>query len=426
MRRPTLRTAGLMAATVIVLGCSAASADGTASPTIKSSTPLSYPTQEPSPSRAASSPVPTPVASATPSSSAVEAKSLEIRWTTDDPHGLRNVTELVGIARAGDTYVLIANNDTTSVATAWWSTDGHAWHLAHKFPTDHQILTLTAVGAGFVATDTDLSSSSNATVWRSTDGREWAPVTDPSLSGAVIFKLVATAAGVVGFGRDAKYQSRIYTSPDGSAWLAATNESGLKVARGLHAVGAYGGRAVAFVSQGEGKPDAIWETSGRAEWTRTGALHEAVIVDLVAGGSRGWLALGANKAWTSVDGRSWTKGVPGPDVSADAIVDDAGYVVVGFIGSWPYDTCGDQRPFAGHTWTSADGQTWQQMPVSKEFTSATVLRLLVVDRTLIGLGVRLPDKEADMRVGQWTAPLPPAARPADASDKASKPVGCGG
>ena len=46
----------------------------------------------------------------------------------------------------------------------------------------------------------------------------------------------------------------------------------MTVAKGLEAVGSYDGRAIAFVSEGEKEPPAIWETTGRAEWTRTGAL----------------------------------------------------------------------------------------------------------------------------------------------------------
>ncbi len=201
----------------------------------------------------------------------------------------------------------------------------------------------------------------------------------------------------------------------------------MKVAKGLQVVGAYDGRAIAFVDEGEQEPPAIWETTGRAEWTRTGALAEVAAISRVAGGDRGWVALDDDKAWTSTDGTTWSKGVPGPDVSSDVVVDDAGYVAVGFIGSLPGDTCGDQRPFAGHTWTSADGKIWQMMPVTDEFEAAMVTKLLVVDRTLVGYGQLVHDYTGNgLPVAQWTDTLPDLAKPGDASDEATDPKTCGG
>ena len=374
--------------------------------------------------------VPTPAASATPSSfspSAVGAKELAIRWRAGDLTGLGAVASIIGVARSGDRYVLAGElpyrDEGSSEAAAWWSGDGRSWELAQEFPAGQRILTLTAGGPGFVAAGFE---DEGAAVWTSIDGREWHPVSDASLGHGVIHQLVATTSGLVGFGRRSDSEEpAIYTSPDGYQWLAATNETGLSVARGLHAVGAYDGRAVAYASQGDDKPDAIWETTGRAEWTRTGELREIATVDLVAGGPRGWLALGENRAWTSRDGRAWSMGVPGPDVAADAIVDDSGFIAVGWVGSRPGETCGDQRPFAGHTWTSSDGRTWKRMPVTREFKSAMVTRLLIVDRTLIGFGLR-PGAADAMPIGRWTARLPDTSRPANRSDKASVFKGCGG
>jgi hypothetical protein len=366
---------------------------------------------------------------ASPSSPATPpAKELEIRWRADDPHGLPAVASIIGVQRAAGAYALIGElpyaDEGSPEAAAWWSTDGRTWERAQEFPPGDRILAMTAAGPGFIAGGFGADGTS---IWTSVDGRAWLPVRDPSLKGAVVGQLVPTASGIVGFGwRSESDAFAIYTSPDGSDWLDATNESGLDVARGLDAVGSYGGRAVAFVSQGEGKPDTIWETTGRAEWTRVGALRETARIQRVVGGERGWLALGENLAWTSADGRAWSRGVPGPDVDADAIVDDAGFVAVGWVGSVPGETCGDQRPFAGHTWTSADGRTWRKMPITGEFKSAMITRLLVVDRTLVGYGGRLAGGADALPVGRWTARLPDLARPTARSDKATTPVSCGG
>lgn len=411
MEGPSMRRmTGLAIMAMIALGCSAAAESDRPS--------ISAP-----PTGAAPSPTTTP----DPTSPSAPATTLDISWTADDPIGLPDVFEIVDVAQAGDRYVLVTKRYENEgfASAAWSSADGRTWELAQAFPADQRILALTAGGPGFAVAGAD---DAGAIVWTTADGRQWTPVTDASLRRGVIGTLVPTKSGLIAFGwrSDTDGQS-IWTSADGSGWLAATNETGLAVARGLQAVGAYDGRAVAFVSQGEGKPSAIWETTGRAEWTRTGALTDVASPSLVTGGARGWVALGSNLAWTSSDGRSWSSGVPGPDVAADAIVDEAGFVAVGWVGSLPGETCGDQRPFAGHTWSSADGQAWEQMPVTDEFEAAMVTRVLLVDRTLVGYGGRIGSAGGDdMRVGRWTAPLPDDSRPADASDEGSVSVGCGG
>lgn len=153
---------------------------------------------------------------------------------------------------------------------------------------------------------------------------------DASLRDGAIDRLVPTASGVIGFGRRGDTDAgAIWTSEDGFEWLAATNETGQAVARGLQAVGSYDGRALAFVAESAEGPPTVWETTGRAEWTRVGSLvDDTAKVRVVAGGARGWVALGsatesANAAWTSNDGRTWSDAVSGADVYADLIADDA-------------------------------------------------------------------------------------------------------
>ena len=318
------------------------------------------------------------------------AVPLTVEWNAGDLKGIGTVDVIRGVVKAGDTYVLLASlpyEDGAPDSAVWWSSDGTSWTLAKTFPVADRIFALTAGGPGFVVAGIN---DDDAAVWTSTDGRAWQSVSDPSLDKATISQLITTDSGLIGFGwRSDNEAPGIWTSADGAEWLAATNETGMTVAKGLEAVGSDGGRAIAFVSEGDKKPPAIWETTGRAEWTRTGALQDVAAIDRVAGGTRGWVALGDNRAWTSADGQTWGKGVPGPDVDQDVIVDDAGYVAVGYVGSLPGETCGDQRPFAGHTWTSADGKTWERMPVTKAFESAMVTNLLVVDRTLLGYGQRI-------------------------------------
>lgn len=417
------RTAGVLLLALLAWSCGAQTA---------SESPASSPTATTAPT-AALSPSPTEVAPSpteAPSSTTPPAPTaFDVTWKAADLSGIGNVETITGVAKAGDTYVLVASlpylEDTSPNNAAWWSTEGLAWTPAFTFPPSDRIHAVVAGGPGFVAAG---ANDNGGAVWTSTDGRSWQPVTDSSLDGGVISQLVPTASGIVGFGwRSDSDVGAIWTSADGLEWLAATNDSGMTVARGLEAVSSYDGRAIAFVNEGEKDPPSIWETTGRAEWTQTGTLPNVAAIERVAGGARGWLALGGNKAWTSADGTTWGKGVPGPDVSADAIVDDAGYVAVGSVGSLPGETCGDQRPFAGHTWTSGDGTTWQRMPVTKEFKQALISKLLVVDRTLLGYGQRVVgDDGSNLPAAAWTDELPEVTKAGDASDKASVPKFCGG
>jgi hypothetical protein len=346
--------------------------------------------------------------------------------------GIDGISNLIGVARSRETYVLVAelpHRDEQAGFAAWSSRDGKTWQLAKEFPKTESLMAVIAGGPGFVVSGLDQDAGGSA-VWTSVDGHAWLEVNDKSLDGSVITTLVPTASGVVGFGwyQDAE-ATTIWTSPDGLDWLAPTNETGGIVAHGVQAVGSYDGRAIAFVDeQDEGNKNGlgIWETTGRAEWTRTGTLRGVSSMARVAGGARGWVALDGKRAWTSPDGRTWSKAVPGPDVTADVVVDSSGFVAVGFVGSLPGETCGDQRPFAGHTWTSSDARVWKRMPVRKEFKAAMVTRLVVVDRTLIGFGQRLAESSDEMPVARWTAALPEITRSGKASDEASVFKSCGG
>jgi hypothetical protein len=418
-----MRTRSALIVAAIALSLSAcATPDATASP---SSAPSGAAATAPSMASA----TPSPTQSPSPTASPAAAVPLTVEWNARDLKGIGTVDVIRGVVKAADTYVLLASlpyEDGAPDSAVWWSSDGTSWTLAKTFPVADRIFALTSGGPGFVVAGTN---DKDAAVWTSTDGRAWQSVDDPSLDKATISQLITTDSGLIGFGwRSDNEAPGIWTSADGVEWLAATNETGMTVAKGLEAVGSDGGRAIAFVSEGDAKPPAIWETTGRAEWTRTGVLPDVAAIDRVAGGTRGWVALGDNRAWTSADGQTWGNGVPGPDVDQDVIVDDAGYVAVGYVGSLPGETCGDQRPFAGHTWTSAEGKVWERMPVTKAFESAMVTNLLVVDRNLLGYGQKIEGDASGngLPAASWSDTLPALTTPADASDKASVPKTCGG
>jgi hypothetical protein len=415
------RSSFLLLAAALAVACTDATPVANVSPE-----PTTSASPSRTPARSAVPASPSPSVSLEPSLAPVKPSTLTVSWKTADVTGIGGISDLAGVARSGDAYVLLAElpyGDEYGSA-AWVSTDGRTWELAKEFPKTERIVALAASGPGFVVAG---RGEHGPAVWTSVDGRAWLPSIDASLQDGGIQKLVPTASGMVAFGwRGDGDATAIWTSPDGFEWLAATNETGQRVARGLQAVGSYEGRAIAFVNDDDPSGLGIWETTGRAEWTRTGTLKGAKSMAKVAGGDRGWVALDGRKAWTSPDGRAWSKAVPGPDVTADVVVDPSGFIAVGFVGSLPGDTCGDQRPFAGHTWTSSDGRVWKRMPVRKEFKAAMVTRLLIVDRTLIGFGQRRGETSDAMPVARWAATLPDITRSAKASDEASVFKSCGG
>src|SRR5262245_17731411 len=145
--------------------------------------------------------VPAPTEAPTEAPTPAPAGPLVIDWQTGDLAGIGSVENIVDVAKAGDTYVLVAAlpylNDDSPNSAAWVSTDGERWDRAKEFPVSDRILSVTTGGPGFVAAG---FSETGAAVWTSADGRSWQPVTDSSLQGAVINTLVATDGGIVGFG----------------------------------------------------------------------------------------------------------------------------------------------------------------------------------------------------------------------------------
>jgi hypothetical protein len=402
-----------------------------------------FPSPAATPSAAPSaSPIETPTPTRTVEASAapVAAKPLIVDWTRRSVAGLDGLSDTRATASVGTTTVLLGrgpyDTDVQQRSMIWRSTDGRHWERTLRTSTDQRINAITAGGPGFVAVG---ANGTQAAVWTSKDGATWRPVVDSAFDRGWMQSIVATKSGLVVFGGRSDTDSRvIWTSPDGIEWLAATNESGLRVARGVEAVAAWEGQALAFVGPGDtlGRVE-VWATTGRAEWEQVATLpgDDRFTVYRAAGGPLGWVAFGATDsatpyvAWYSEDGRHWEKAKTGPDVYTSIIGVDAGFIATGAVGSLGGETCGDQRDYHGHTWTSADGRTWQRMAVSKDFEWASVSELMVVGRNLVGIGGSYPGSghfyDAFVPT-RWTAPLPRISIADDASDRPSKPQTCGG
>jgi hypothetical protein len=295
---------------------------------------------------------------------------LIVDWTRRSVAGLDGLYETRATASVGATTVLLGrgphDSDGQQRSMIWRSTDGRHWERVLRAPAGQRLSAITAGGPGFVVVGTD---GQKGAVWTSRDGLRWREVVDDAIDRGSMQSVVATDSGLVGFGHRWDTDSRmIWTSPDGIEWLAATNPSGLEVARGVEAVATWDGRALAFVGAGDYTMSSVevWATTGRAEWERVATLPggDRLSVWPAAGGPRGWVALGVREsgsgqvAWYSADGLTWELASTGPDVSTALIGVDAGFVATGSVGSLGDETCGDQRDFHGHTWTSADGRMW--------------------------------------------------------------------
>ena len=343
--------------------------------------------------------------------------------------GLSGLGEIFGSASDGGTTVLIGQlvdrGDEAIRSRIWRTTDGRHWDRVLEPPAGQRFFSVTAGGPGFVAVGTD---DSKAIVWTSADGAQWREMLDDSFDRGIMRTIVATNSGLVAFGFRWDTDSQvIWTSQDGTKWLAATNESGLRVARGLQAVAALDGRAIALVGPGEEGlgPIEVWETTGRAEWKQTASLPDAdhAAIWRAAAGPRGWVAISPrDSAWFSADGVTWERAATGPDVSSVVIGVDAGFVATGSVGSLGDETCGDQRDYHGQTWTSTDGRTWEHMRPTSDFEWASIGALLEVGPDLVGIGGSYPGEHSSTSFvpTRWTAPLPRSGR-TGASDRPSKP-----
>jgi len=403
-------------------------------------TPSQSPTASPSASAApASTPPPTATPAATPTPAPTVTPSPEplvIDWTRETTTGLQPTDDIEDVVASDKLLVLAAGiRSEESFRNGFWhSTDGRAWTAASQQSDVEVVRDLAVGGPGFVAVG---NAGNDVGVWLSADGDAWERIQDDSLKNGIADTLLVTDSGLIAFGSrtDDFDQRMIWTSEDGRDWLAATNDTGRQVAEGLLTATDYDGRAIAFVQAQANGPITVWETTGRADWTQVGELPDSAdaLVSAAAGGPRGWVAVGsanetgAPAAWASEDGRTWRSVGTGPDVSWDLVADDAGFVAVGYVGSLPGETCGDQRPFEMKTWTSVDGDAWTLQP-STEDGLASVLQAVVVDRTLLGMGIDWTKGDVGSGTGEptaWTAPLPPVAAPATTSDEPTTPHGCG-
>lgn len=233
----------------------------------------------------------------------------------------------------------------------------------------------------------------------------------------------------VGHGQEA----RILSSPDGRTWTVEPGDPGLleasaqhvslvnAVAEGAHGFVAVGATALDDISGGDAR---AWTSSDGVRWQVAGpsiGMRDAEILAVTAG-LDGYVAVGSDgfpggntqlpgargaAAWTSADGRAWTR-VAGQTSFAGAIMSGVRRVESGYV-AWGETFGGRDVPgtLFPPIWTSSDGVRWDR---AKGITDAggpgaPISAIISIDERLVAVGTRrLPDAEGAGKVpGAWTS-----------------------
>ncbi len=229
------------------------------------------------------------------------------------------------------------NND----AAAWTSSDGVAWEPVAGGSTfveapETRMTTVVAGPGGFVSGGWAgvVNQPGSARFWTSPDGSSWTRLPDtPAMADGRVAAIAAGPGGLVAVGT---------TGPVG------------------HATGS-----------------AVWRSADGRSWERVdgGDMFRAGQMASVAAGGPGYVAVGSDLAsraamiWLSTDGRTW--GVaPSQDslvyhglgiTMADVVAGPSGELVA--VGHFLFG----QQFGQGTAWTSPDGRTWTRMPDQASF-----------------------------------------------------------
>jgi hypothetical protein len=309
----------------------------------------------------------------------------------------------------------------------WSSADGLTWE---RVATELGQVYMTA------ANETGLLVTSDAGMMLTTNGKDWEHVSFSDNAEDWVSTIGATPGGFVAIGTGA------WASPNGTEWLSIQTSSAVALtAAAPEAMTSYGDRLVALTG-GRGSysccgPLVAWSSTNLVDWTRGSTLPgtRAVGDPVLAGGPLGWVVTGSHEyrertdvMFTSGDGLTWEQVSPAIGPVSDILVDDSGYIAVGFL----YIGTGcalDPAQIQGLTWTSTDGQTWTPMP-PEDLLYKRIDHLFRNGRTLIGIGFSYePEGGLSDNDGIFTAKLPPSAPdgpgPVTPPTAEPDPGGCG-
>jgi hypothetical protein len=291
-------------------------------------------------------------------------------------HGQAMMTDL--IARADGGYAAIGYVPPDWHPTAWTSEDGSSWTLRPMESTPFTFPVALARGADGTLVAVGRSGP-RPVAWTSTDGAIWTrhdvPVLDPAGDPERVTAIAAGPAGFVAGGSTGPELSdrhaRFWTSADAATWTPVADDPSAFANAEVRAIVVLDGGfvAVGLVGSVQDPTGAVaWTSSDGRAWTRiddpdfdggiAAALIEAPFGGLVAVGSD--LERRNAVAWTSPDGRAWTRSPDEPSrrhPGGFAWMTDAAAVGDAVVGVG--NVQGLQRGTA-MSWVTRDGITWQQ------------------------------------------------------------------
>jgi len=282
---------------------------------------------------------------------------------------------LTGVAAGGPGLVAVGVDGggygRSVDAAVWTSIDGFTWS---RVPHDETIFggaeihSVTVGGPGLVAvgssgvggnnldiskaTEADKNFATDSVVWTSTDGITWSRVPhdsvvfggrgDQSMSKVIAAGPGLVAVGVDSDGNDDSVDAAVWTSVDGFTWSRVPHDETIFGGAEIHSVTAGGPGLVAVgldaaICEGD-TPDcedvdaAVWTSADGITWARVATSEEVfggagsqsmsgvattngTLVAVGRDGTGAWGKAGTVQAavWTSTDGITWSRAVPGED-----------------------------------------------------------------------------------------------------------------
>lgn len=265
--------------------------------------------------------------------------------------------------------------------TAWASSSGSEWALRDMGRSEFTFPVALAIGPSGAAADVVVAvgrSGAHPQAWTSADGTAWAARSVATLGdGAVAERMTTVAASVDGFVAGGSLgpelferHARFWQSADGLTWQPVADDPATFADAEVRAIVPFGSGYVAVGITGSVQDvtgSVAWTSADGRTWTRIDApdLARGRAVALVEAPWGGLVAVGSGLneeealAWTSPDGRSWSlapsepsRQYPGKIRMTDVAV--AGDEIVG-VGNYVGVQFGTAT-----SWVTRDGRTWAQ------------------------------------------------------------------
>jgi hypothetical protein len=288
------------------------------------------------------------------------------------------------------------------IPAAWTSSNGLDWVLHPIDPTAFTFPVALANGSrgNLVAVG---RSAGDPVAWTSSDGATWQLHQVAVLGGSEPERMTAVAATNSGYVAGGSFgpelfdrHARFWTSPDGATWDPVADDATAFADAEVTAIAASGDGlvAVGVLGPAQHRTGAVaWTSSDGRSWTRVDdpAFADAVVASIIVPPSGGLLAVGSDiakkaaLAWLSPNGQHWQRIVAGDygdqrhlwmtDVAA--IGDQV--IAVGTAQA-------NQRSSAT-SWTSADGVRWVQAHPSSVFEQVELLAVAAGGPGAVSVGV---------------------------------------